>query len=178
MKVPFKRPRLEGNGPFTDTPDTAVMVSLLGGDWHENVCFSPDQKKKLLAFYDISGVNEEVEASRQAHEERVRKWQEADTASMSYVELKNHKWAKPGDFDAEGLRAMYTGHAMQAMFRETITDGMRLMALLSRVLGPNEDPVKLVAGMLMSEGFDINTDADWVHENPDDDEEGPDADGG
>lgn len=169
-RTPFKRPGdlHPGVGCSTDTPTTADMAALLGRTTFEGVAFTRDQFERLLKFYGFTRVDAEVEASRQSHANAVKKFEEEYAKAD---EWKRRNMQRPKDFDPRGIAAFFTAGRDTGCFREARTDGLRVMAFISKYLQPGEDPVKLVIQMASEAGFDVDPEAyGWATE--DDDYEG------
>jgi hypothetical protein len=145
------------------------MVELLGGQSFEGVTFTTDQVRRLQAYYGIDPAKTEefVEhaiAAREAERARVkeeREKKEADPLRSRFDKLP--EIPKPlSEKEKEDLRTFERAGSGRNIFRHVRSDGLRLMAFLSKFLEKDEDPVKFVHDLCMEAGYD--TPNDWEEE--------------
>lgn len=152
------------------TPTDVEVLSYCGGHSNAGVEFTADQVQRFKNFYgfDRQHTAKVVEMMRVAHEELLAKNEKlrAELSEKKDWESKNklRDIPAPKPFDASIVRLFEAGDTRN-VFRYVERDGMRVMAFLSEFLEYGEDPVKLVAKMVMQMGYDVDPGVvAWVEE--------------
>lgn len=154
----MKRPSTR-TGSTCATPDSAMMIDMMGGDTFSGVAFSRDEIGKLEAAYGYdfkAAEKEEIDHARDAYARAVEAYK---------IEAAKSPWNKPPMPEApqpKELANYARSGALLQLFRNVECDGLRVMAVLARHLERGEDPVRLVLRGLMAMGCDVQADPDWI----------------
>lgn len=148
---------------LTATPADAKLLQLLPGQSYEGVQVTSDQMRHLRKVY---GFTDEV---MRAFVEESRKQHEAAQRAVDEENAKKKSWQpKVNNLPPFSEKAVYhfaeSGEAIN-LFRHVKHDGLRLMAFLALYLEPDEDPVRLVARLLVAAGWEVDPEVyDWVEQ--------------
>jgi hypothetical protein len=161
------------------TPMSATMITLTGGQSFEGVTFTNDQMRRMLHIYgyDPDRTEREVEETIARQKETLREWEEEQEALDPYD---RKEFGKPKVSSPDGLRRLLLAGGEVGVFRQAKSDGLRMMAVLSRYLEPDEDPVKLLLNLLGGAGYDVG-DLEWANDEDEgdmNDDEDDDNDSG
>ena len=169
----YKRPRTSpsSGGVVVATPMDAVMAELTGYLHFEGVGFTRDQKKRLAAYYGFTDayIQDQVDSARAKHEERQKKIEEKEAEKKA----QKGQWyrasygAEPAlrPFDEEAIRKMHQAGSDRNLLRHVRSDGLRVMAFLSKYLERHEDPVEFLEGLCSEVGLDCPL-SDWDQFKP------------
>jgi len=138
----------------TATPFDKTSIALLGGHTFEGVNFTLDQAKRLRDFYGLDpnfekrSVQWSVEA-REKERERI----EAENEAKAPFQTKQIPPPLSED-DKRGMLRFYEAGRDVGCFRRARTDGLRVMAYLSKFMEKGEDPVRFIQGLCADAGYD------------------------
>jgi len=146
-------------------PQDKIMEALLGGGVHEgSVNFTKGQFNRLMECYGYdpaltkAQVQEHVDTTISANEKST-----ADNAKLTTYET--HKRQPLRVPDPDGVKKFLEAGARQGIMRAVNHDGMRVMGLLSKFLEDGEDPVHLVARLMIDAGYDVEMPEDMDAED-------------
>lgn len=164
MPVSDLRPRPTcPQGALVATPEDATTIGFFGSPGrHGSVAYTHDQERAMerLYGYDLDGwekraASEAIEAHAEAcaeYEDRRRKASAYEAARMQ----------PPKPADPKGAAYFQRGGDSMHMLRHAEADGVRMVALIARYVEPGDDPVRLLARLLMDAGYDVQVNPEWV----------------
>ena len=170
MSRPFKVPGSPHMNCATPDDYNGFKVGLKGYMF-EGVSVLREHVNQWVAFYgyDLAEQDRFVADSIAGHEAAVARAAEAQASPN------RSPWApeikKPPEPDTEGLRRYWHGQLMVDVGRNATRDGLRMMAFMAPFLERGEDPVRLLANLMMQAGYDVTTNPDWIAGLPDEDED-------
>ncbi len=154
------------------TPADVWVINLLGGHRQGAVTFSTSQHQAFMRFYGYDAKRTERELDELEAEHAVA------LAKFHENESKRSRWETPRQppkpIDRKATKLFMEEGASRNIYRHVEREGMRLMGLLAscRCLDDNEDPVKLLAQLMIDAGYDVPAEVvTWLEEpeeNPDD----------
>lgn len=113
-----------------------------------------------LYGYDLDGWAKRAAAeATEAHAEAMAEYEERRRKARGW-EAERLRPPKPAD--PEGAAYFQRGGDSMHMLRHAEADGVRMVALIARYVEPGDDPVRLLARLLMDAGYDVHVDPDWV----------------
>ncbi len=163
----MKRPQTL-NGSTCAIPDNIATIALLGGARYGNVTITISQQRafeRLYGFDLASAAQEARQCASDGHKAAMEEF-EAAKAKAPEWQRRDMRPPKPPDLDAAADFAV--SGSVRNMFRDAAADGLRLAALIARFVKPGDDPVRVLAGLMIDAGWDVGVDPAWVYGEVDD----------
>lgn len=161
----YDRPTTE-SGNTCATPMDATMIALLGGKRVEGVAFSVDQYRALERHYgyDMKKAREGAVAYAEEADKRELEAHEAFMADPD-IPSRDKRGKRAPKPSLTSVDQFMVAGAERNMFRAVQEDGMRVMAFIAKYLETGQDPVKMLAQLMLEAGFDMADHAEWAYED-------------